>query len=102
MLALPILAGNLLQSSYQFVDAYWVGKVGKEAVAAVSVSGPITFLIVALGTGFAMAGTILVAQYAGAGKKELVNHSATQTLLSVVVISLLLSIIGFFAAESIL
>ena len=102
MLALPILAGNLLQSSYQFVDAYWVGKVGKEAVAAVSVSGPITFLIVALGTGFAMAGTILVAQYAGAGKKELVNRSASQTLLLVVVISLLLSIIGFFAAEWIL
>lgn len=102
MLALPILAGNLLQSSYQFVDAYWVGKVGKEAVAAVSVSGPITFLIVALGTGFAMAGTILVAQYAGSGKKDLVNHSAAQTLLLVVVISLLLSIIGFFAAESIL
>ncbi|MBB1543260.1 MAG: MATE family efflux transporter [candidate division SR1 bacterium] len=102
MLALPILAGNLLQSSYQFVDAYWVGKVGKEAVAAVSVSGPITFLIVALGTGFAMAGTILVAQYAGAGKKELVNHSAAQTLLLVVAISLLLSIIGFFAAEWIL
>ena len=93
MLALPILAGNLLQSSYQFVDAYWVGKVGKEAVAAVSVSGPITFLIVALGTGFAMAGTILVAQYAGAGKKELVNHSAAQTLLLVVAISLLLSIL---------
>lgn len=102
ILALPILAGNLLQSSYQFVDAYWVGKVGKEAVAAVSVSGPITFLIVALGTGFAMAGTILVAQYAGAGKKELVNHSAAQTLLLVVAISLLLSIIGFFAAEWIL
>lgn len=64
VLAIPTLAGNLLQSSYQFVDAYWVGKVGKEAVAAVSVSGPIAFLIIALGTGFAMAGTILVAQYA--------------------------------------
>lgn len=102
MLAMPILAGNLLQSSYQFVDAYWVGKVGKEAVAAVSVSGPIAFLIIALGTGFAMAGTILVAQYAGAGKKEQVNRSASQTLLSVVVISLVLSMVGFFAAESIL
>ena len=102
IIALPILAGNLLQSSYQFVDAYWVGKVGKEAVAAVSVSGPIAFLIIALGTGFAMAGTILVAQFAGAGKKEQVNRSASQTLLSVVVISLVLSVIWFFSAEWIL
>lgn len=102
IIALPILAGNLLQSSYQFVDAYWVGKVGKEAVAAVSVSGPIAFLIIALGTGFAMAGTILVAQFAGAGKKEQVNRSASQTLLSVVVISLVLSVIWFFSTEWIL
>lgn len=102
VLAMPILVGNLLQSSYQFVDAYWVGKVGKEAVAAVSVSAPIVFLIIALGTGFAMAGTILVAQYAGAKKKKMVNRSASQTLLSVVVIALVLSIIGFCAAEWIL
>gem|GEM_PF-4544763 len=40
-----------------------------------------------------MAGTILVAQFAGAGKKEQVNRSASQTLLSVVVISLVLSVI---------
>lgn len=27
VLALPILFGNLLQSAYQFVDAYWIGKL---------------------------------------------------------------------------
>lgn len=102
ILALPILIGNLLQSSYQFVDAYWVGKVWKEAVAAVSVSGPIAFLIIALGMGFAMAGTILVAQYAWAKQKEMVNRSAGQTLLAITGISLLLSIVGYTSAEWIL
>lgn len=38
LIAIPTLLGNFLQSAYQFVDAYRVGKVGKEAVAAVSVS----------------------------------------------------------------
>lgn len=91
-----------MQSAYQFIDAYWIGKVGKEAVAAVSVSGSVVFLIIALGTGFAMAGTILVAQYAGAKKQNMVDHSAGQTLISVVAISILLSLVGFFASEWIL
>lgn len=101
-LALPILIGNLLQSAYQFVDAYWVGKLGKEAVAAVSISGPIIFLIIALWTGFSMAGTILISQYAGAKNKAMVNKSAAQTILIDIVIALALGVIGFLQVENIL
>lgn len=102
LIAIPTLLGNFLQSAYQFVDAYRVGKVGKEAVAAVSVSWSIVFLIIALGTGFAMAGTILVAHYAGAKNQAMVNRSAGQTLVCVVAISIVLSLVGFFASEWIL
>lgn len=101
-LSVPILIGNLLQSSYQFVDAYWVGKVWAEAVAAVSVSGPITFLIISLGTGFSMAGTILIAQYAWAKNQRMVNHVSAQTLLSVVIMGILLGVIWYFSSEFIL
>ncbi|RZL12519.1 MAG: MATE family efflux transporter, partial [Hymenobacter sp.] len=43
-LALPIVFGNLLQTGYQLVDAYWVGRLGASAVAAVAVSFPVNFL----------------------------------------------------------
>ena len=91
-----------MQSAYQFVDAYWIGKLLKEAVAAVASSGSIVFLILSLGMGFSMAGTILIAQYVGAKNKEMVNKGAAQTLLSVVVISVILSVLGYFSAEHIL
>ena len=87
-----------MQSAYQFVDAYWIGKLSKEAVAAVASSGSIVFLILSLGMGFSMAGTILIAQYVGAKNKEM----AAQTLLSVVIISAFLSVLGYFSAEHIL
>ena len=74
ILAIPILIWNLLQSAYQFVDAYWVWSISKEAVAAVSVSWPVIFLIIALGTGFSMAWSILIAQYSWQKNKEMVNH----------------------------
>lgn len=102
MLSLPILIGNILQGSYQFIDAFWIAKLGTEAVAATSASGMVYFLILSLGTGFSMAGTILIAQYAGAKNAKMVNKSASQTLSIDVILAILLGAIGIFSAEKIL
>ncbi len=42
-LAIPILLGNFLQTAYQITDIFWVGSLGKEAVASVSICFPIIF-----------------------------------------------------------
>ena len=102
ILAIPILIWNLLQSAYQFVDAYWVWSISKEAVAAVSVSWPVIFLIIALGTGFSMAWSILIAQYSWQKNKEMVNHCSAQTLLIDIIISIILWAIWYFNSENIL
>lgn len=65
-LGIPIILINILQSAYQLTDAFWVGRLGATQVAAVSISTPITFLVIAIGSGLAMAGAILSAQYMGA------------------------------------
>src|SRR6202000_2686939 len=80
-LAVPIILGNLLQTGYQLTDAFWVGRLGGTAVAAVAVSFPVTFLVIALGAGLAIAGATLSAQYMGAGRQDMVNHVAAQTML---------------------
>lgn len=54
------------------------------AIAALSVSTPVSFLIMALGIGLAIAGSILIAQCFGAGNQTMVNHVAAQTLLIVI------------------
>ena len=56
----------MLQSAYQLIDAFWVGRLGGAAVAAVSVSMPVMFLTFAIGGGLAIAGSTLIAQYFGA------------------------------------
>ena len=48
-LAVPIIPANLLQTGYQLTDAFWVGRLGASAVTAISVSFPVTFLVIALG-----------------------------------------------------
>src|SRR6201999_3317449 len=90
-LAVPIVAANALQSAYQLIDAFWVGRLGGAAVAAVSASFPAMFLASALGGGLSMAGSTLIAQYGGARNPRMVGHVAGQTLVMVALASLVLS-----------
>src|SRR5690554_1613805 len=102
ILAIPIVLANVLQSAYQLTDAFWVGRLGGDAVAAVSVSFPVVFLLISLGIGFAVAGSTLIAQYVGAGNQAMVDHVAAQTLLMVTLASLVLGGIGVVCAPYIL
>ncbi len=101
-LAIPIVLATILQSAYQLTDAFWVGRLGGAAVAAVSVSFPVIFLMIAVGMGFGVAGSTLVAQYVGARDERMVNHVAAQTLLMVAVTSILLGALGYAIAPALL
>jgi Na+-driven multidrug efflux pump len=98
----PIVAANILQSAYQIIDAFWVGRLGGAAVAAVSLSFPVMFLMFAIGAGLSIAGSTLIAQFVGAGNHKMVGHVAGQTLLMVIAASLVLGTTGFFAAPALL
>ena len=101
-IAVPIIGANLLQTSYQLVDAFWVGRLGANAVAAVSISYPVNFLLISLCSGFGFAGNILVAQYAGAKNSKMVNHVAQQTVLMVFIIAVIMTGVAYWLSPYIL
>jgi putative MATE family efflux protein len=76
-----------------------VGQLGKEAVAAVGISFPIVFLIVAIGSGIGMAGSILVAQYKGKNDQANIDFISTQTMISMFLLGLIFTILGVFLTE---
>jgi len=98
VLSLPIVLTNLLQVGYNLADTFWVGRLGQPAVAALSFSWAIVFLIISLSLGFSIAGTVLVAQHKGAGNLDRVGHVAGQTISLVVAVSLLFSVVGYLLA----
>lgn len=98
-LAVPIIFANILQTAYQLIDTFWLGRLGANAVAAVSVSFPMLFLILSLGAGLTLAGTVIVAQYKGAENQRMVNFSSSQTMSLIIAISILLAIIGYITAR---
>jgi putative MATE family efflux protein len=101
-LAVPIVATNALQSAYQLIDAFWVGRLGGAAIAAVSVSFPVMFLMFAIGGGLSIAGSTLIAQYVGARNERMVGHVAGQTLLMVALASVVLGAGGYVVAPGLL
>src|SRR5690606_27240890 len=98
-IALPIIFSNILQSAYQLIDTFWLGRLGANAVASVSLSFPILFLVLSLGGGLTLAGTVIVSQYKGANNQRMIDFSSSQTVLVVFLVSALLAVVGNFAAE---
>ena len=101
-LAVPIILANLFQVMYQMTDSFWLGRLGDVALASVSICTPIIFLTVSLGVGFAVAGSILVAQYFGAKNHQMISHSASQTILMIVLISLVFGTFGYIFSPQLL
>lgn len=98
-LAWPIIMANILQTAYQLIDTFWLGRLGANAVAAVSISFPILFLVLSLGAGLTLAGTVIVSQYKGADDQKMINFSASQTVMLVLLVSILLALVGYFSAN---
>lgn len=101
-LAIPIVLANILQTAYQITDTFWVGRLSAEAVAAVSLCFPINFLLIAMGGGLPIAGSVLIAQYKGRGDEAAMNHVAAQTLVMVLAVSLVMSSVGYLVSEPII
>lgn len=96
----PITAANLADSTQQIVNAFWVGRLGADSIAAVAASGPLFGVLLSLGSGLSTAGAVLVAQNTGAGRKGTADHVAAQTLLMVLAVGLGFAAIGFTLAPA--
>lgn len=93
-LAIPLILTNALQTIYQITDTFWVGQLGTSAVAATTISFPITFILLSIGMGISIAGSVLIAQYKGKKDQKNIDFIATQTLIISTITGITLSIIG--------
>ena len=96
-LAGPLMAGNILQTVYNLVDMFWVGRLGATAVAAVAIVFPTQWLLISMAMGVTIAGAALVSQWTGAGDTDNANFAAAQTVTLALLVSTLLAVIAFLA-----
>ena len=69
--AIPVLFGMVFQRIYNFADAYIVGHyLGDEALAAVSISGTVMFLLFSVNTGVSTGVGVVISQFFGAKREK--------------------------------
>lgn len=96
-LAIPIMTGGAVQTSYHLVNAFWVGRLDAQAVATIAFCFPVSLLMISLGSGLTLAGTILIAQHFGAKNHQQVSATAAQTLTAAAILSVVMTVAGYFA-----
>src|SRR3989338_7197686 len=98
-LAAQMLVAMFMHNLFTLVDTFFVGKLGPEAIAAVSASFPIFFIIMSLMIGLGIGVNSSVARSIGAKNLEKVNMIAENGLLIAAVLSLIVTVAGFFTIK---
>ncbi|MEG0073504.1 MAG: MATE family efflux transporter [Clostridia bacterium] len=101
--ALPMLIGNIFQQVYNIADTIIVGKkIGEEALAAVGVSFPIVFLLIAISLGIGIGCSIIISQLFGAKKMKDVKTASYTALIASLVVGTIFTAIGIAISMPIL
>src|SRR4051794_11655841 len=85
----------VVQTLYLLADLYWVGRLGKEAIAAVGVAGNITMIVLALTQMLGVGTTTLISQAAGRKDQPHAELAFNQSFVMSIVIALALGVVGF-------
>ncbi|TEU10993.1 MAG: MATE family efflux transporter [Anaerolineales bacterium] len=98
-LAVPMILEMATLSVTQIVDTYWVGKLGSAALAAVTISMTLRWVINSLSNGLGIGGMAVVARRIGARDRAQADHATWQAILLAAFVSLVLGAVGILLAE---
>ena len=101
-LALPLMFLSLVNSLYNIVDTFWIGKMGELQVGAVALIGPIMGCGSAFITGLSAAGISKISMSLGERNQEKANRYASHLFIISIVFGLLIGIICNVFAHPIL
>lgn len=102
LLAIPMILETALESVFALVDIFFVGRLGKEAVATVGLTESVLSLVYSVAMGLSMAATAMVARRVGEKKPEAAAYAGMQSILLAIGITVAMSLTGSLLAPQIL
>ena len=98
-IAVPASVGFFFNTMFNVVDTYFAGVISTQALAALSLSFPVFFIIIALGSGVATGTTALMATALGAGEIDRARMFAVQGFVFGGLLSIILTAVGLVASQ---
>lgn len=102
LLSIPMILEMAMESLFAIVDAFFVAKIGVEAVATVGLTESVLTLVYSIAIGLSAAATAMVSRRVGEGDRDAAARAGAQVILIALVMSALIAVPGFFFAEDIL
>lgn len=100
---LPLLAGNIFQQLYAFVDTLIVGRfLGVQALAAVGCTGSLMFLMLGFVVGLTSGLSIYTGQRFGAEDYDGVRRSVVSCTIISLAVSVILTVLGVYGCRALL
>ena len=95
LFAMPVFFGNVFQQLYNAFDAWCVGNfIGDEALAAVSSSGSLIFMMVGFFSGVSMGAGVIIARYYGAKQYDAMEKAIHTAIALGLVTGVVLTVAG--------
>ncbi|MEM2111088.1 MAG: MATE family efflux transporter [Candidatus Bathyarchaeia archaeon] len=91
--SVPAIVANEGEAFYELFDAVWCGRIGTEALAALTVAGPLMAIYRAVGAGIAIGSASLVARRLGAGRRDEVDEAFCNSITLFFIVSGLVTLI---------
>ena len=85
----------MAQTLYLLADLYWVGRLGKEAIAAVGVAGNLTMIVLAMTQMLGVGTTALISHAAGQKDQPKAELVFNQSFVMSILVAIGLGLIGF-------
>jgi putative MATE family efflux protein len=102
LLSVPMVLEMLMESVFVVCDVFFVGRLGKEAVATVGLTESMMTLVYTLAIGLSIGATAMVARRVGEHDSEGAAHTAAQTIMLGLGVSLAIGVAGIVFAPHLL
>ena len=103
LFALPVMLGNLFQQFYNAFDSWTVGNfLGEDALAAVSSSGSLIFMMIGFFNGIAMGAGVIIARFFGAKDYDSMSRAIHTDVAFGLSAGILLTVVGVAFTPTIL
>jgi len=90
----PAIVGMVVMATYNIVDTIFVGMLGSEAIAALSIAFPLQMILGAVGIGTGVGAASLISRSLGAGDEEEASRAAGQVIGLALVFGLVTALLG--------
>lgn len=94
-LAVPASIGFFFNTMYNVVDTYWAGQISTLGQAALAISFPVFFIIIAIGYGLSSGTTALIGNELGSENRDKAAHYGVQSISFAIILGVLIPVIGF-------